>query len=117
MKMSVVAAAIAAVVASVGMTVPAFAHQGETHATAPQKAGGTVPQTAEGEGVVRAVDVRAGNVTLAHGPIASLRWPAMTMKFPVSSADMLTGVTVGTRVHFVLTNNNGRPMVTEIHKL
>ena len=30
-------------------------------------------------GVVKKIDARAGPVTLQHGPIAALNWPAMTM--------------------------------------
>ena len=53
--------------------------------------------------------------TIAHEPIASLRWPAMTMNFRVQSAEVLRGVTVGGRVHFVLQNQNGQPVVIAIH--
>ena len=100
---------LAALLGSAAMASPAFAHQGETHAA--------VPQTAEGEGVVTAVNPTAGTVTVRHGPIAALRWPAMTMAFPVQTASMLTGVTVGARVHFVLMNHQGHPMISEIHVL
>lgn len=34
-------------------------------------------------GVVKAVDATKGTVTLAHGPVKSLNWPAMTMTFVV----------------------------------
>ena len=34
-------------------------------------------------GVVKAVDAAKGTVTLAHGPVKSLNWPAMTMTFTV----------------------------------
>lgn len=110
MKAKLLLGAIAAVLTSaLVVPAPALAHQGETHAA--------VPQTAEGEGVVTAIDAQAGTVTLNHGPIASLGWPAMTMTFRVHSAAVLQGVSVGQRVHFELMNDNGRPMVTEIHVL
>lgn len=109
MKAHLIAGAIAAALVSGIMAAPAFAHQGETHAA--------VPQTAEGEGVVTAVNAAGSTVTVRHGPIAALRWPAMTMTFPVQSANMLTGVAVGTRVHFVLMNHEGRPMISELHVL
>lgn len=109
MKARFIAAALATALASGVVAAPAFAHQGETHAA--------VPQTAEGEGVVTAVNATAGTVTVRHGPIAALRWPAMTMAFPVQSASMLTGVTVGARVHFVLMNHEGHPMISEIRVL
>jgi len=34
-------------------------------------------------GVVKKVDAAKGTVTLAHEPIKSLKWPAMTMDFRV----------------------------------
>ncbi|KAF0183400.1 MAG: copper-binding protein [Hyphomonadaceae bacterium] len=109
MKAKLIAGALAAALASGIMAAPAFAHRGETHAA--------VPQTAEGDGVVAAVNATAGTITVRHGPIAALRWPAMTMTFPVRSASMLTGVAVGARVHFTLMNHEGRPMVSELHVL
>jgi len=109
MKAKLIAGALAAALASGIMAAPAFAHQGETHAA--------VPQSAEGEGVVTAVNAAGRTLTINHGPIAALRWPAMTMTFPVQSASMLTGVTVGARVHFVLVNHEGHPMISGIHVL
>ena len=89
-------------------SAPAFAHTGHQAAAA-------APQSAEGQGVVRAINARAGTITIAHGPIASLRWPAMTMTFRVQPATLLRGVTVGRTIHFVLQNQNGRPVVVQIH--
>ncbi len=39
--------------------------------------------THQATGVVKAVDTTKGTVTLAHGPVKSLNWPAMTMTFVV----------------------------------
>ncbi|SFB13571.1 Cu(I)/Ag(I) efflux system protein CusF [Collimonas sp. OK607] len=39
--------------------------------------------THQATGVVKAVDMTTGTVTLAHGPVKSLNWPAMTMTFVV----------------------------------
>lgn len=101
------AAALAAVALSTA-AAPAFAHAGHDH-------GAAVAQTAEGQGVVKGMDAKAGSVTLAHGPIAALKWPAMTMTFKTASPAVLAGVKVGQSVHFVLRNDNGKPLVTEIH--
>lgn len=35
-------------------------------------------------GTVESVDARAGTITIAHGPVAALDWPAMTMAFHAS---------------------------------
>jgi len=88
------------------LALPALADQGKTQAA--------VPQAARGEGVVRAIDVRAATITLRHEPIAALGWPAMTMAFPVHSPDLLKDLAVGQRVHFVLMNQGGNPTISEI---
>jgi len=109
MKRNLIAAALVAVLSTGAAVLPVQAHPGEDHAAA--------PQSAEGQGVIKAVDAKAGTVVIAHGPIAALKWPAMTMKFKVQSAAVLRGVTVGKKVHFVLANVGGKPVVTEIHVL
>ena len=42
-----------------------------------------VKTTHKGSGTVTRVDQAAGRVTISHGPIQSLKWPAMTMAFGV----------------------------------
>lgn len=106
MKTKLMIAALAAAFATTGLTAPALAHGGENHAA---------PQVAEGQGVVMAVDAKAGTVVLKHGPIAALKWPAMTMKFKVETPALLNGVTVGKTVRFTLKNVGGKPVVSEIH--
>ena len=54
----------------------------------------------EGSGTVTAVDAAAGTVTLNHGPIAAIEWPAMTMQFTAEDPAMLQGVEVGDVVTF-----------------
>lgn len=107
MKTKLMIAALAAALSATGLAAPALAHGGEDHAAA--------PQAAQGQGVVMAVDVKAGTVVLKHGPIAALKWPAMTMKFKVESAAVLNGVTVGKKVRFMLKNVGGKPVISEIH--
>ncbi|CAN1568942.1 COG5569 Uncharacterized conserved protein [Caulobacteraceae bacterium] len=109
MKSNLLIAALAAALSTAGMAVPALAHNGEDH--------GAAPQSAAGEGVIKAIDVKAGTVVIAHGPIPALKWPSMTMKFKVASAAVLNGVTVGKKVRFVLKNEHGKPVVSEIEVL
>ena len=59
-------------------------------------------RTHVGEGTVNRVDVRAGQVTLTHAPIASLGWPGMTMDFVVSDREQLAALEPGQRVRFEL---------------
>ncbi|PLR28089.1 hypothetical protein SGCZBJ_03510 [Caulobacter zeae] len=56
----------------------------------------------EAVGVVRAVDVKAGKVTLAHEAIPARKWPPMTMAFKVSDPALLKDLAVGTKVRFKL---------------
>ncbi len=55
-----------------------------------------------GEGVVQKVDLIGGKVTIAHGAINSLRWPAMTMGFTVQDRKLLERVVAGERIGFDL---------------
>jgi Cu(I)/Ag(I) efflux system protein CusF len=53
-------------------------------------------------GVIDAVDVDAGTVTITHEPIRALGWPAMTMPFKVSNPALLQGIEPGEKVEFQL---------------
>lgn len=90
---------------------PALAHAGHNS----PETSANVAQTADGEGTIKGIDQDAGTVTLAHGPITALNWPAMTMTFKVESAAVTKDVQVGNTVHFTLQNEGGKPVVTEIH--
>jgi RND family efflux transporter MFP subunit len=50
------------------------------------------------EGKVEEIDARTGAVSISHGPVASLKWPAMTMEFMVANdalrKDLKPGATV-----------------------
>lgn len=97
------------VLALLSAALPAAGHPSHDEAT--------VAQTIQAQGVVRGIDSRAGTITIQHGAIAALNWPAMTMNFRVASADVLRGVTVGSRIHFVLRTEQGAQVVTQIHRL
>lgn len=56
--------------------------------------------THRGEGTVDAVDTTQSSVTLTHGPIASLKWPAMTMDFKVRDAALLRTLKPGQKIAF-----------------
>ena len=58
------------------------------------------PATHRGEGTVEAVDPANASVTLAHGPIPSLKWPAMTMDFKVKDAALLRTLKPGQKIVF-----------------
>lgn len=69
---------------------------------------------ADGAGVVTAVDGKAGTVTIHHGPIPKLSWPAMTMAFKASPPTLLQGVKAGQSVTFTLMQMDGSTTLTAI---
>ena len=64
----------------------------EKPAAAPQAAGHRA------EGTVDSVDAKDGTVSLNHGPVASLKWPAMTMEFKVANPSLLQALKPGVKV-------------------
>jgi Cu(I)/Ag(I) efflux system membrane fusion protein len=49
-------------------------------------------------GTVEGVDLKDGTVSLNHGPIASLKWPAMTMEFKTANAALFQTLKPGAKV-------------------
>jgi Cu(I)/Ag(I) efflux system protein CusF len=54
----------------------------------------------KGTGVIKAIDAKAGTLTIQHGPIPAVAWPAMTMTFKAKPATLLTGLKVGQTIGF-----------------
>jgi Cu(I)/Ag(I) efflux system protein CusF len=67
-----------------------------------------------GTGVVRGVDPAGGKVTLRHGPIAAIGWPAMTMTFTVSDVKALSKLSPGQNVDFDLAKRGDDYVITSI---
>jgi Cu(I)/Ag(I) efflux system membrane fusion protein len=61
---------------------------------------GPVPASHRGIGTVKALDWASATVTIAHDPIASLSWPAMTMDFRVKDPALLKALKPGEKVDF-----------------
>ena len=59
---------------------------------------GTKAASHHAEGTVEDVDEKARTISLNHGPVASLKWPAMTMEFALANAALLPKLKPGTRV-------------------
>ena len=47
---------------------------------------------------VKSTDAKAGTVTLDHGPVPSMNWPAMSMTFKVKDKAMLDQLAAGKKV-------------------
>jgi Cu(I)/Ag(I) efflux system membrane fusion protein len=56
------------------------------------------------------------NITIAHGPVPSLRWPGMTMAFALETAALGSGLGVGDPVRFSFRQEGSRYIVSEIQE-
>ncbi|MBU2032544.1 MAG: copper-binding protein [Alphaproteobacteria bacterium] len=72
-------------------------------------------QAGSGEGSVTEIDQAEGKVTIDHGPIAAVGWPAMTMAFSADEAT-IDKVAVGDRVTFEFRTTEGGGELTAISK-
>lgn len=69
----------------------------------------------QGSGTVTAIDPAAGTITLEHGTIPAVDWPAMTMGFS-AKPDVLKDVAIGDKVDFDLTVTGNAGEVIAIKK-
>ncbi len=68
----------------------------------PSATGPATPKGAghQAEGTVDSVDAKAGTISLSHGPVPSLKWPAMTMEFKAANPSLLPALKPGAKVNF-----------------
>ncbi|WP_035052176.1 efflux RND transporter periplasmic adaptor subunit [Andreprevotia chitinilytica] len=84
----------------------------KTTASPPTKAMAAIEH--QGVGVVKAV---AGDqITLAHEPIPSLGWPAMTMAFGLTNPALSKGLKPGDKVRFSLVEQDGNQVIQTISR-
>lgn len=62
-------------------------------------------KTGTGTGTVTAVNAAGRKVTLDHGAMPSIPWPAMKMEFPVAPSVDLSKVKAGDKVEFTLSGS------------
>ena len=67
------------------------------------------------EGTVDSIDAAAGSLMLQHGPVPSLKWPAMTMEFKAANPALLQGLKPGSAIAFEFVERQpGEWVVTSI---
>ena len=66
------------------------------------------------DGEVRKIDKDAGKITIKHGDIKHLEMPGMTMVFVAKDKALLDKTSVGAKIQFMVTNENGQMTVTDI---
>ena len=67
--------------------------------------------TYHGEGTIKAIDLAHATVTLAHGPIESLQWPAMTMDFRFLEPALLQSFKPGQKISFEMAEESAGEFV------
>jgi RND family efflux transporter MFP subunit len=87
-------------------------------------AGGAIASAAPGkppvvghraEGTVKAVDAKAGTVSIAHGPVETLKWPGMTMDFKPANSALLADLKPGAGIAFEFVERSpGEWVITKV---
>mgnify|MGYP001350070568 CR=1 FL=1 len=70
--------------------------------------------TASGTGTITALNASNRKVTIDHGPILAIKWPAMKMEFPVAPSVDLSKIKAGDTVTFTLSGSNNSYTVQSI---
>ena len=60
--------------------------------------------------------IQAGEITISHGPVASLGWGAMTMTFKLAKPELAAGLTPGDSVSFGFSQNGSDYVVQQLGK-
>ncbi len=79
----------------------------------PQSAPEATVQSGSTTGVIESIDPDSRTVTIAHEPVASLQWPAMTMTFKAPDAD-LSALRAGDRIRFDFTASGMDATITRL---
>lgn len=114
MKIRTFGAALAALsLAACGSAGPSQNNQSPL-ATSQTRSENKDAKTHSADGTVEKVAV--DQLTIAHGPVQTLQWPAMTMAFSAQDAALLKGIRVGDRVAFSFTPSGDAYALTAISK-
>src|SRR5712691_5737249 len=71
-------------------------------------------QSHKGVGTVKKVDPAAGKVTIAHGPIPTMKWPAMNMTFTVKDKALLGKFSRDKKVEFEFVEQGSDYVITSV---
>ena len=76
---------------------------------------GSAMQAASAQGTVTAIDAEAGTITVDHGPVPAIEWPAMTMAFEADE-QLRSEVSVGEGIAFEFRTGSEGNVITSITK-
>jgi len=68
----------------------------------------------KGAGTVKKVDPAGGKVTIAHGPIPTMKWPAMNMTFTVKDKALLGKFSQDKKVEFEFVEQGSNYVITSV---
>ena len=71
-------------------------------------------KTHHASGTVKSVDAAQGTVTVDHQPVASMNWPAMTMKFKAKDKKALETLKPGQNVEFDFVHQGKDYVITKV---
>lgn len=94
-------------------STPTTASKPEPISTAAIPANAADSTVVSATGVVESVDTDAKTITISHGPVEALKWPAMTMTFQAPDAD-LASIKQGDHVVFEFTSIGMKSTITRI---
>ena len=97
MQFSNSAALVACALALLGAAVATQGAAAETSRTVVSQA-----DKPSGSGTINSVDAAGRKVNMTHGPVTALKWPGMTMDFPVAADVDLKALKAGAKVGFTL---------------
>src|SRR5229473_3208369 len=66
----------------------------------------------KGVGTVKKIDPAGGKVTIAHGPIPTMKWPAMNMTFTVKDKALLVKFSQDKKVEFEFVEQGSDYVIT-----
>ncbi len=102
--------AVSALAMGIGLPVGSVAQTTMDHS----KMDMSRPAPSMTEGEVKKVDIEAGKVTIKHGEIKHMDMPGMTMVFTAKDKNLLGKVKPGDKVKFMVVNEGGKMVVTDI---
>jgi Cu(I)/Ag(I) efflux system membrane fusion protein len=92
---------------------------GETSKATSTTASAPVAKAAghQAQGTIDSIDLKDGTISLNHGPVASLKWPAMTMEFKVANASLLKDLKPGAKISVEFVERQpGEWVITSVKK-
>ncbi|WP_332745996.1 copper-binding protein [Hydrogenophaga sp.] len=95
--------------AALSLSLPVMAQAGADHSKMGMAA---APGMTDGE--IRKIDKENGKVTIKHGEIKHMDMPPMSMVFNVKDKAMLDKVQVGEKIQFIVVQDAGKMVITDI---